>query len=128
MKIYIVIFLFVKAFSSFVSSPATPSTTLQFTEQDEYFIQRAIELASLGNGRTAPNPCVGCVLVSDNGEVISEGYHKMAGTNHAEAEAILAATSNKTKYALLKGSTAYVSLEPCNHYGRTPPCSDALIR
>jgi diaminohydroxyphosphoribosylaminopyrimidine deaminase/5-amino-6-(5-phosphoribosylamino)uracil reductase len=113
------------------TSPTSTSNippSLCFTQQDEYFMERAIHLASLGSGKTAPNPCVGCVLVDVNGEVISEGYHKRAGSNHAEVEAILSAMASKTKSLLLEGATAYVSLEPCNHFGRTPPCSDALIR
>ena len=91
-------------------------------------MERAVELAALGLGKTSPNPCVGGVLVDVNGEIISEGYHKKAGSSHAEVEAIMAAMASKTKSLLLEGATAYVSLEPCSHYGKTPPCCDALIK
>lgn len=81
---------------------------------------RAIELARAYVGQTAPNPAVGCVLVK-NGKLVGEGTHKKAGTPHAEAQALKAAG------AKAKGATAYVTLEPCDHFGKTPPCSQALI-
>ncbi len=81
-------------------------------------MQRAIELAKLGAGHVAPNPMVGCVIVHNN-KIIGEGYHQKAGENHAEINAI---NSVKTP-ELLPESTIYVSLEPCAHYGKTPPCS-----
>ena len=83
-------------------------------------MREAIELARHGRYSTSPNPTVGCVLVKD-GTVIARGYHRRAGEPHAEIEALNAATSGA------RGATAYVSLEPCNHHGRTPPCSEALI-
>lgn len=83
-------------------------------------MMRAIELARLAEGFTHPNPMVGCVLVK-NGEVIAEGYHARPGEAHAEAMALAKAGE------AARGATAYVTLEPCNHYGRTPPCSEALI-
>jgi len=89
---------------------------------DERFMRRAIELAALANGMTSPNPCVGCVLVDDKGIVVGEGYHVKAGQPHAEAVAL------KHAGDLSRGCTAYVSLEPCNHFGRTPPCSQALVK
>lgn len=82
---------------------------------------RALELAALGLFTATPNPRVGCVLVRD-GVVVGEGWHRKAGEPHAEANA-LAAAGDKAR-----GATAYVSLEPCSHFGRTPPCADALIR
>lgn len=84
-------------------------------------MDRALALAERARGRTAPNPMVGCVLVQD-GEVVGEGWHRGAGTPHAEAVALEAAGSRAA------GATAYVTLEPCDHHGRTPPCSEALIR
>ena len=81
---------------------------------------RAIELAACGLGRTSPNPMVGCVLVRD-GVVVGEGYHRQAGSPHAEVEALRAAGDRA------RGATAYVSLEPCCHTGRTGPCVDALL-
>ena len=86
-------------------------------------MRRAIELAKKAKGRTCPNPLVGAVIVK-NGKIIGEGYHKRAGLPHAEVEAI---NSVKGKN-LLKGATIYVNLEPCNHYGKTPPCSIAIIK
>ena len=81
----------------------------------------AITLASKGLGETSPNPCVGCVIVDKHGTVVGQGYHHKAGQPHAEVLALKEAGDKA------KGSTAYVSLEPCNHYGRTPPCTLALI-
>lgn len=89
---------------------------------DEKFMLRAIKLASQSQGQTSPNPCVGCVLVDKSGTIIGEGFHLKAGHPHAEAEALHQAG------ILAKDTTAYVSLEPCNHFGRTPPCSHALIK
>jgi diaminohydroxyphosphoribosylaminopyrimidine deaminase/5-amino-6-(5-phosphoribosylamino)uracil reductase len=90
-------------------------------EIDRMYMRRAIALAAQATGKTSPNPCVGCVIVL-NGTVIGEGWHKKAGSAHAEVNALLMAGANAA------GATAYVSLEPCNHYGRTPPCTHALIR
>jgi len=90
---------------------------------DEIFMQRAIELARLGTGFVAPNPRVGCVVVH-NGKIIGEGWHRQYGQAHAEVNAI-AAVQNKD---LLPESTVYVTLEPCAHYGKTPPCSLLLVQ
>jgi diaminohydroxyphosphoribosylaminopyrimidine deaminase/5-amino-6-(5-phosphoribosylamino)uracil reductase len=87
---------------------------------DMEYMQRAIELATQARGRTSPNPMVGAVIVKD-GKIIGEGYHKKAGTPHAEIHA-LAAAGNEAR-----GATLYVSLEPCCHHGRTPPCTEAII-
>lgn len=87
----------------------------------EKYMQRCIELASLGLGNTAPNPMVGSVIVCDN-KIIGEGYHSKIGLPHAEVNAI---NSVKDK-SLLKKSTLYVSLEPCSHFGKTPPCANLI--
>jgi diaminohydroxyphosphoribosylaminopyrimidine deaminase/5-amino-6-(5-phosphoribosylamino)uracil reductase len=84
------------------------------------FLARALELAERGRGTTHPNPVVGAVLVRD-GEVVGEGWHERPGGPHAEVAALAAAGE------LARGATLYVSLEPCAHHGRTPPCADALV-
>ncbi len=84
------------------------------------FLARASTLAQNGRGMTSPNPLVGCVLVRD-GVVVGEGFHERAGGPHAEMVALAAARESA------RGATAYVTLEPCDHFGRTPPCSQALI-
>jgi diaminohydroxyphosphoribosylaminopyrimidine deaminase/5-amino-6-(5-phosphoribosylamino)uracil reductase len=89
---------------------------------DQLFIRRTFELALNGRGTVSPNPLVGCVIVHDN-KIIGEGWHKKYGEAHAEVNAI-ASVENKE---LLKDSTAYVTLEPCSHFGKTPPCADLLI-
>lgn len=89
----------------------------------EKYIGRCIELAKNGLGTTYPNPMVGCVIVY-NGEIIGEGWHKKSGTAHAEVNAI---NTVKDK-SLLKNATIYVSLEPCSHFGKTPPCCDLIIQ
>jgi diaminohydroxyphosphoribosylaminopyrimidine deaminase/5-amino-6-(5-phosphoribosylamino)uracil reductase len=87
---------------------------------DEAWMGRAVALAEGGRGATSPNPMVGAVLVRD-GRVVGEGFHQAAGTAHAEAAALAAAGD------LAAGATCYVTLEPCAHHGRTPPCADALV-
>ncbi len=84
-------------------------------------MRRALELAARGRGRTSPNPLVGCVIVDEAGVVVGEGWHPYAGGPHAEAAALAAAGT------AARGATAYVNLEPCDHHGRTPPCTEALI-
>ncbi|WP_225088105.1 bifunctional diaminohydroxyphosphoribosylaminopyrimidine deaminase/5-amino-6-(5-phosphoribosylamino)uracil reductase RibD [Pectobacterium colocasium] len=88
--------------------------------QDELYMARALELARRGRFTTAPNPNVGCVIVRD-GEIVGEGYHFRAGEPHAEVHALRMAGER------VRGATAYVTLEPCSHHGRTPPCADALV-
>ena len=88
---------------------------------DVRFMRRALELALLRKGLTHPNPTVGCVIVKD-GKIVGEGYHEKAGMPHAEVVALQKAGERA------KGATLYVTLEPCSHHGRTPPCTDAIIR
>ena len=99
-----------------------------FSEQDHHYMALAIKLAKKGHYTTSPNPRVGCVLVSsDDGKeiIIGTGFHQKAGQGHAEVNALLEA---REKYPhLVKGATAYVTLEPCSHFGRTPPCAQGLI-
>lgn len=90
--------------------------------QDEQYMQKALQLAELGRGEVNPNPMVGCVIIKD-GRMIGKGWHQKYGEAHAEKNAI-DSISDKT---LLKGSTVYVNLEPCSHYGKTPPCSNLLV-
>lgn len=96
---------------------------------DELYMQRCLELAVLGMGNVSPNPMVGCVIVS-GGKIIGEGYHEQFGGPHAEVNAVNAVIEKYGDKApqLLAGATAYVSLEPCAHFGKTPPCADLLIR
>ena len=89
---------------------------------DEKYIRRCIELASNGLCNAAPNPMVGAVIVH-NGKIIGEGYHAKCGEGHAEVNAIRSVKDD----TLLKEATIYVSLEPCSHYGKTPPCADLII-
>ena len=91
----------------------------EFSASDSEFMSRALRLARRGEYSAHPNPMVGCVLVRDN-EVIGEGWHQICGEAHAEVNAISAAAD-------ASGATAYVTLEPCAHHGKTPPCTDALI-
>lgn len=93
------------------------------TEQavlDVHYMARALELARHGHYTTHPNPRVGCVIVRD-GQIVGEGWHVRTGEPHAEVHALRAAGENA------RGATAYVTLEPCSHHGRTPPCADALV-
>jgi diaminohydroxyphosphoribosylaminopyrimidine deaminase/5-amino-6-(5-phosphoribosylamino)uracil reductase len=84
-------------------------------------MRRAIELARRGLGTASPNPVVGCVVLDNDGEIVGEGWHERPGEPHAEVNALRAAGDRA------RGATAVVTLEPCNHYGRTPPCRLALI-
>jgi diaminohydroxyphosphoribosylaminopyrimidine deaminase / 5-amino-6-(5-phosphoribosylamino)uracil reductase len=95
-----------------------------FTDADHKFMSRALELARLGLYSTSPNPRVGCVIVRDN-QIIGEGWHQKVGQAHAE---VLAIRDAQAKGLSVRGATAYVTLEPCSHFGRTPPCADTLVR
>ena len=92
----------------------------KFSQQDIHYMMRAIALAKQGRFTTTPNPNVGCVIVKDE-KIVGEGFHIQTGGPHAEVHALKQAGSNA------KGATAYVTLEPCSHYGRTPPCAEGLI-
>ena len=91
------------------------------TDAETAAMRRAIALSAAGLGTTSPNPPVGCVLLGPGGEIVGEGFHEREGEAHAEVQALTAAGS------LAAGATAVVTLEPCNHQGRTPPCRQALI-
>ncbi len=88
---------------------------------DERYMAEALDLARLALGRTSPNPMVGCTIVKD-GRVVGRGYHLKAGTPHAEVHALAQAGEDA------RGATLYITLEPCSHHGRTPPCADAVVR
>src|SRR5215813_11016006 len=106
--------------SSLASSAATPAERPQPQPEDLGHLRAALALAARGLGRTWPNPAVGCVLVRE-GWVVGRGWTQPGGRPHAETEALRRAG------AAARGATAYVSLEPCAHTGKTPPCADALI-
>jgi diaminohydroxyphosphoribosylaminopyrimidine deaminase/5-amino-6-(5-phosphoribosylamino)uracil reductase len=93
---------------------------MSFSAADQEYMTRALHLAAQGLNTTTPNPRVGCVLVKD-GAIVGEGWHERAGEAHAEVHALRQAGE------AARGATAYVTLEPCAHHGRTPPCADALI-
>lgn len=101
-------------------SPATVQPAQSFTAQQQQFMARALQLAERGRVSVAPNPMVGCLIVSQD-QVVGEGWHLRAGEAHAEVLALEMAG------ARARGATAYVTLEPCSHTGRTDPCADALI-
>ena len=94
---------------------------MPFTSQDTHHMQHALALAWQGRFSTSPNPRVGCVI-ADGSEIVGQGYHVQAGAPHAEVHALA------QEGALARGATAYVTLEPCAHHGRTPPCAEALVR
>ena len=100
--------------------PASSRMPAMFTRLDTQYMARALQLAEQGLYTTDPNPRVGCVLVRD-GEIVGEGFHARAGEPHAERHALAAAGDRA------RGATAYVTLEPCSHTGRTGPCADALV-
>jgi diaminohydroxyphosphoribosylaminopyrimidine deaminase/5-amino-6-(5-phosphoribosylamino)uracil reductase len=89
--------------------------------KDEIFMKKALMLAQRGLGRTSPNPAVGAVVVKDD-QIVGSGYHRKAGARHAEIEALSEAGE------AARDATIYVNLEPCNHYGRTPPCTHAIVK
>lgn len=92
-------------------------------EMEAFYMQRALELAEFGRGKVSPNPMVGCVIVHD-GLIIGEGYHQEYGKAHAEVNAV----NSVENQILLPESTVYVTLEPCSHFGKTPPCADLLVK
>ncbi len=92
---------------------------------DEVFMQRCLQLAKLGKGNVAPNPLVGAVLVYNN-KIIGEGFHQKYGEAHAEVNCIESVAETDKKY--ISSSVLYVSLEPCVHFGKTPPCTDLIIK
>ena len=89
---------------------------------DEKYMRMCFELAKQGEGYVLPNPMVGCVVLDKHGNLVSKGYHKKYGENHAERESLLKLQNNEAE-----GGTLYVNLEPCSHYGKTPPCVDLII-
>lgn len=89
---------------------------------DEKYMKICLELALKGKGKVSPNPMVGCVVLDKNGNIVSKGYHKKCGENHAERDALLKLKNNEAE-----GGTLYVNLEPCSHFGKTPPCTDIII-
>jgi diaminohydroxyphosphoribosylaminopyrimidine deaminase/5-amino-6-(5-phosphoribosylamino)uracil reductase len=110
-----------------VHGPETAGATVEsgsgafLTDSELRYLRRAIELAELGRGHTSPNPLVGAVVARDD-EVLGEGYHAAYGSDHAEVAALEACASDPI------GATMYVTLEPCCHHGRTPPCTDAILK
>jgi diaminohydroxyphosphoribosylaminopyrimidine deaminase / 5-amino-6-(5-phosphoribosylamino)uracil reductase len=103
---------------------------LETLEKDTYWMQRALELARRGIALCSPNPVVGCVVLDRAGQVVGEGWHEYDLLDHAEVVALSEAKQHAAaigKENRLRGGTAYVTLEPCNHTGRTPPCTGALI-
>ena len=103
-------------------------TSETFTQQeiDERFMRRCLQLAKNGRQNAKPNPMVGAVIVSEDGRILGEGYHVRCGEGHAEVNAF--ASVRPEDEHLLTGATIYVSLEPCSHYGKTPPCADLIVR
>ena len=93
---------------------------------DERYMRRCIQLACNGQQNAKPNPMVGAVIVSADGRIIGEGYHVRCGEGHAEVNAFASVSPGDER--LLSEATVYVSLEPCSHYGKTPPCADLIIR
>lgn len=96
------------------------------TTTDEKFMRRCLQLATNGSQNAKPNPMVGAVIVAADGRIIGEGYHVRCGEGHAEVNAFASVSADDEP--LLAGATIYVSLEPCSHYGKTPPCADLIIR
>ena len=90
--------------------------------QHEKYMKMCLDLALQGKDDVLPNPMVGCVVLDKDGNIVSKGYHKKCGENHAERDALLKLKNNEAE-----GGTLYVNLEPCSHYGKTPPCVDLII-
>ena len=104
-----------------LGDPPMTSSDARNAANDESWMGRALELARLGWGQVAPNPMVGAVI-ANYGSIVGEGAHRRFGESHAEVEALNAAGEHA------RGATMYVTLEPCTHHGKTPPCADAIIR
>ena len=101
-------------------------TTMSASITDEsIYMERALQIARNGMGNTSPNPMVGAVITDPTGRIIGEGYHRRCGEGHAEVNAV--ASVAPADHELLKVSTMYVTLEPCSHYGKTPPCAQLII-
>src|ERR1700754_187536 len=98
-------------------------SSIAITDKDQEFLRKALALAEGGRGRVSPNPLVGAVIVRD-GEIIGEGFHAALGGLHAERAALAAAAARGEDAA---ASTMYLTLEPCVHHGRQPPCIDAIL-
>lgn len=98
---------------------------METAEKDCIYMRRCLQLARNGLQNARPNPMVGAVIVSETGRIIGEGYHQRCGEGHAEVNAF--ASVHPEDWHLLAGSTIYVSLEPCAHYGKTPPCADLIV-
>lgn len=90
--------------------------------EDEKYMRMCFSLAKRGKGKVSPNPMVGCVVLDKSGNIVSKGFHKKYGENHAERDALLKLKNNEAE-----GGTLYVNLEPCSHFGKTPPCVDLII-
>lgn len=99
---------------------------MEYTMVDDIWMNRALQLAAYGAGHVSPNPMVGAVIVSESGRVLGEGWHRRYGGPHAEVNAFADVRSEDEK--LLPEATIYVTLEPCSHYGKTPPCAELLIK
>ncbi len=97
-------------------------TTISMKNLDEKYMRMCFTLAKKGKNNVRPNPMVGCVVLNKDGKIVSKGYHKKYGENHAERDALLKLKNNEAE-----GGTLYVNLEPCSHYGKTPPCVDLII-
>ena len=108
-----------------MSRPSPQFSETKDVISHEFYMQRCLQLADLGTGYTAPNPLVGAVLVHQN-RIIGEGYHQQYGEAHAEVNCLNSVQPDDR--ALIPGSTLFVSLEPCCHFGKTPPCTDLILR
>ena len=108
-----------------LGKPLADKPSLSQQEIDEHFMRRCLQLAKNGRQNAKPNPMVGAVIVSEDGRILGEGYHVRCGEGHAEVNAF--ASVKPEDEHLLAGATIYVSLEPCSHYGKTPPCADLIV-
>ena len=108
-----------------LGSPLAGNPSPSQQEIDEHFMRRCLQLAKNGLQNAKPNPMVGAVIVSEDGRILGEGYHVRCGEGHAEVNAF--ASVKPEDEHLLAGATIYVSLEPCSHYGKTPPCADLIV-